>query len=72
MGPTEFDITGSMKNWTIVDDLHKIACPVLLVSATQDVTQECAVLPFFTNVPKIKGVELQNSTHLAMYEEPER
>ena len=34
--------------------------------------QEVAVLPFFLQIPKIKWVEFQNSTHLAQFEEPER
>ena len=72
MGPSEFNVVGNIKSWSVVDDLHRIACPVLLISAPQDVAQECAVLPFFLNIVKIKWVELQNSAHLGMYEEPER
>lgn len=72
MGPSEFNIVGNIKSWSVVDDLHRIACPVLLISAPQDVAQECAVRPFFLNIAKVKWVELQNSAHFGMYEEPER
>lgn len=72
LGPSEFCITGTMKNWTIVDILCNITCPTLLISSPNDEVQLPSVLPFFQHVKKIKWVELQNSTHLAMYEEPER
>jgi hypothetical protein len=43
-----------------------------LISAPLDEIQECAVVPFFNKIPKVKWVELQNSTHLGQFEEPER
>ncbi|KAH9478580.1 L-amino acid amidase [Psilocybe cubensis] len=72
VGPSEFNVIGSLKDWSIVDVIHKIAVPTLLISAPLDEIQEISVLPFFEKIPKIKWVELQNSTHLGMYEEPER
>jgi proline-specific peptidase len=72
LGPSEFSIIGSLKNWSIVDILHNISCPTLLISAREDEVQELSVLPFFLNIPKIKWVELQNSTHTPVFEEPER
>jgi len=72
LGPSEFTTTGSLKNWDITGIIHKIACPTLLISAALDEMQEVAVLPFFLQIPKIKWVELRNSTHLAQFEEPER
>ncbi|KAF4618338.1 hypothetical protein D9613_011511 [Agrocybe pediades] len=72
LGPSEFTINGTLKDWNIIDIVHKIHCPTLLISAPDDEVQEEAALPFFKNIPKIKWVELQNSTHLAMFEEPER
>lgn len=71
-GRSEFTIDGNLKDWDIVDILHKIPYPTLLISAPEDEAQEVAVLPFFLEIPKIKWVELQNSTHLGMFEEPER
>ncbi|KIK05111.1 hypothetical protein K443DRAFT_120694 [Laccaria amethystina LaAM-08-1] len=71
-GPSEFAVTGTLKGWTIIDILHNISCPTLLLSAPLDEIQELAVLPFFLKIPKIKWVELQNSTHLAHLEEPDK
>ncbi|KAF8815119.1 proline-specific peptidase [Phlegmacium glaucopus] len=72
LGPSEFNIIGTLKSWSIVDILHNIPCPTLLISAPLDSVQEIAVLPFFLNIPKVKWVELQNSTHLPVFEEPEK
>jgi len=71
-GPSYFNVLGSLRDWDIVGMLHKIHCPTLLISAPDDEVQELAVLPFFLEIPKIKWVELQSSTHLPMFEEPER
>lgn len=72
LGPSEFTTTGNLLGWDISDIIHNIACPTLLISAPLDEIQEVAVLPFFLKIPKVKWVELQNSTHLAQFEEPEK
>jgi pimeloyl-ACP methyl ester carboxylesterase len=72
LGPSEFNVVGSLKSWSIVDILHKIPCPTLVISAPLDSVQEIAVLPFFLRIPTVKWVELQNSTHLPLFEEPEK
>ncbi|KAF8993240.1 Alpha/Beta hydrolase protein [Cyathus striatus] len=72
MGTSEFNITGSLKGWSIVDALHNIRSPTLLISSPHDEVQEVAFIPFFLNVPKVKWVDIPSSTHLAMFEDPER
>jgi len=72
LGPSEFTTTGNLKGWDITNIIHNINCPTLLISAPLDEIQECAVVPFFNKIPKVKWVELQNSTHLGQFEEPER
>ncbi|KJA18970.1 hypothetical protein HYPSUDRAFT_908552 [Hypholoma sublateritium FD-334 SS-4] len=71
-GISDFNVTGTLKHWSIVDILHQISAPTLLISAPLDEVQECAFLPFFSNIPKVKWVEIPTSTHLAMFEDPER
>ncbi|PPQ72372.1 hypothetical protein CVT24_002072 [Panaeolus cyanescens] len=71
-GTAEFNVLGTMKDWDIVPILHRIVCPTLLISAPLDSIQEIACIPFFTQIQKVKWVQLQNSTHLAVFEEPER
>lgn len=72
LGPSEFCVIGSLKDWSITDILHKISYPTLLISSPDDSVQEISVLPFFLKIPKVKWIEFQNSTHLPASEEPER
>lgn len=72
MGPYYFSSAGSLKNWTIVDILHRIPYPTLVINAPSDSIQPIAILPQFIHIPKVKWVELQHSTHLAIYEEPDK
>ncbi|PBK80642.1 proline-specific peptidase [Armillaria gallica] len=71
-GSSEFRVTGSLKTWSIVDILHKIAYPTLYISSPQDEVQEVAVMPWLSRVPKIEWAKLVNSSHLGMYEEKDR
>ena len=72
LGPSEFTTTGILKEWDITGIIDRIACPTLLISSPLDEVQEASVRPFFLKVPRIKWVELQNSTHLGQFEEPEK
>ncbi|KAK0441312.1 Alpha/Beta hydrolase protein [Armillaria borealis] len=67
----EFSMSKRLKDWSVINVLHNVTCPTLLISAPQDEMWEPAVRPFFLNIPKCKWVELQNSSHVPMYEEPD-
>jgi len=71
-GPNTFSTTGSMKDWSIVDILHKITSPTLVISSPRDYVQPITIEPLFIHIPRVKWVELQNSTHIPLYEDPEK
>ncbi|KAH7929085.1 proline-specific peptidase [Leucogyrophana mollusca] len=71
-GPTEFHITGSLKTWSVVDDLHKIKVPTLLINGQYDEAQDKVVLPFFKHIPNVKWVQFADSAHVPHLEETER
>ncbi|OZJ01492.1 hypothetical protein BZG36_05755 [Bifiguratus adelaidae] len=71
-GPSEFYITGPLKDWTIVKDAHKIHVPTLLLNGRYDEAQDSVVAPFFREIPKIKWVTFAESAHVAHLEERER
>lgn len=71
IGASDFNVTGTFKEWSIVDNVHTIPYPTLLITAPLDEVQESAWFPFL-NIPNVKWVEITTSTHLAMYEDPER
>ncbi|KAJ8517389.1 hypothetical protein ONZ45_g5432 [Pleurotus djamor] len=72
VGPSIYNITGNVSSWSIIDKLHNVQCSTLVISSPIDTVQPIAITPWFENVQKVKWVELQNSTHVPMFEEPER
>lgn len=72
IGPSEFNITGTMKTWTVIDDLHKITVPTLLINGRYDDAQDVAVVPFFERIPKVKWVQFAESSHMPFFEEKGR
>lgn len=71
-GPSEFHVIGSMRHWTIVDRLHRIVAPTLLVSGRHDEATPATVQPFFDNIPDVRWTIFEQSSHLPHVEEPER
>ncbi|MCJ1230656.1 hypothetical protein MMC12_007330 [Toensbergia leucococca] len=71
-GPSEFHVTGSLKEWTVVDDLHKISVETLIMNGRYDEAQDSCVVPFFRKIPKVKWVTLAESSHTGHLEERER
>ncbi|KAJ7213170.1 proline-specific peptidase [Mycena pura] len=72
IGPSEFNITGTMKPWTVIDDLHKISVPTLLINGRYDDAQDVGVVPFFKKIPRVQWVQFAESSHMPFFEETER
>lgn len=72
IGPSEFNIKGTLKTWTVVDDLHKISVQTLLINGRYEDAQDVAVAPFFEKIPKVKWVQFAESSHMPFFEEKER
>ena len=64
--------TGALVGWTVIDDLHKINVPTLLLSGRNDMVQDTVVQPFFDKIPKIKWMTFEKSSHTPMWEEREK
>jgi pimeloyl-ACP methyl ester carboxylesterase len=71
-GPSEFHVIGSLRDWSIVDELHTISVPTLLINGRYDEATDTVVQPFFDRVPKVKWVSFAESSHLPQWEERER
>ncbi|KAF8993232.1 Alpha/Beta hydrolase protein [Cyathus striatus] len=72
LGISTLHITGSLKNWSIINEIHKIRAPILLISSPDDEVQEEAIIPYFVNAKRIKWIEIPGTTHMPMFEDPER
>ncbi|KAJ7755542.1 proline-specific peptidase [Mycena metata] len=71
-GPSEFKISGTLKSWSIVDELPEIRCQTLVINGLGDMAQDIAVAPFFHTIPRCKWIQLRSSTHMPFFEEPVR
>ncbi|KAF8216703.1 hypothetical protein K438DRAFT_1953606 [Mycena galopus ATCC 62051] len=64
--------TGALKDWSIVDRLHQVTVPCLIINVRYDISQDFVVKPFFNKINKVMWVTLENSSHLHMWKERER
>jgi len=71
-GPSEFFITGPLKDYNLVNELHKINVVTLITHGRYDGAQDSVVDKFFWNIPKVKWVEFAESSHTPQLEETER
>ncbi|KAI9703438.1 MAG: hypothetical protein M1820_005911 [Bogoriella megaspora] len=65
---SDFEIKGSLRNWTAVHDAPKIKSETLVLNAQYDEVQDLAVRPFFELIPKAKWAKLKDASHMAHWE----
>jgi pimeloyl-ACP methyl ester carboxylesterase len=68
-GPTEFHVIGSLKDWSIIDRLHNIAAPTLLISGRHDEATPKVVQPFADHIPDVRWTIFEESSHMPHVEE---
>jgi L-proline amide hydrolase len=71
-GPSEFHVIGTLKDWDIHDDLHKIAVPTLLVSGAYDEATPTMVSEIHRRIPDVVWELFPESSHMPHIEEPAR
>ena len=70
-GPSEMFIVGTMKDWTVIDELHHINASTLLLNGRYDEAQDIVVQPFFDLIPRVKWFQFAESSHMPHHEERE-
>jgi L-proline amide hydrolase len=68
-GPNEFFCIGTLKNWSVVDEVQRISVPTLLCSGRFDEATPATVQPFFDNIPDVRWEIFENSSHMPFIEE---
>ena len=68
-GPSEFHCIGTIRRWSIIDRLHKITAPTLLISGRHDEATEAVVQPFADLIPNVRWTIFEQSSHLPHIEE---
>jgi pimeloyl-ACP methyl ester carboxylesterase len=71
-GPSEFHITGTLKNYDITSKVHKISIPTLLINGQYDEATDACMKPYFDLVPKVKWVTIPDASHMPQWEQRER
>jgi L-proline amide hydrolase len=71
-GPSEFHVTGTLRDWSIVDCLGDIEVPTLLVSGRYDEATPVTVQPYFDRIRNVRWEVFEESSHLPNLEEPQR
>ena len=71
-GPSEFTITGTLRDWSIVDRLGEIRVPALMVSGRHDETTPKLQETLLAGIPSSEWVCFEDSSHMPHVEEPER
>jgi len=70
-GPSEFHVTGTLKNWDIIGQLHKIAVPTLVTSGRHDEATPLIARTVHEGIRGSEWVLFENSSHMAHVEERE-
>jgi L-proline amide hydrolase len=71
-GPSEFHVTGTLKDWSVVECLPDIRVPTLVLSGRHDEATPRTVQPFADRIPDVRWEIFEESSHLPHLEEPER
>ncbi|MFD0685017.1 proline iminopeptidase-family hydrolase [Actinomadura fibrosa] len=71
-GPSEFHVVGTLRDWSVIEHLPRIAVPTLILSGRHDEATPAAVRPFQELIPDARWEILENSSHAPHFEEPER
>ena len=71
-GPSEFHVVGTLKSWSVIDRLHAIAAPTLVINGRHDEATTACVRPFADHIPDVRWEVFEDSSHLPHVEEQER
>ncbi|MGP4092203.1 proline iminopeptidase-family hydrolase [Streptomyces sp. KR55] len=72
MGPSEFTMTGSLRDWDITSRLDRVEAPGLVVSGRHDEVTPSAVEGLWRGLPRAEWVIFEESSHMPHLEEPDR
>jgi len=72
LGVNEFNVTGTLKDWSIIPKLGAVSCPTLIINGADDEVQDSCVAPLFHGIKRARWVTFGSSSHMAFWEEPEK
>jgi L-proline amide hydrolase len=71
-GPSEFTVSGTLKDYSVIEYLDDIEAPTLLISGRHDEATPATVQPYFDRIHDVRWEIFEHSSHVPHLEEPER
>ena len=71
IGPSEFTITGTLANWSVVDRLSDISVPALVIAGEHDEARPEAYAPFVERLKQVRQHVVDGASHTPHLEFPE-
>lgn len=65
-------VSCELKEWKIIDRLHLVRVPTLLINGRWDMVEDVTCAGFFRHIQQIKWVTFDNASHTPMWEDRER
>lgn len=70
-GPSEFSVTGTLKDWDVMDRLGEITVPTLLVGGRYDECRPSHLQEMHSRIPGSQLAIIEDASHLCFAERPE-
>ena len=70
-GPNEFHVIGSLRNWSIIDRLHAINRPALILAGEHDEATPETWQPYVNGIDDVTSTVIADASHCAHLERPE-
>ena len=68
-GPSEFHVIGSLRDWSIVERVHAITVPTLVLAGAHDEAMPSTWRPFLDAIPDVRAHVFAESSHMPHVEE---
>jgi proline-specific peptidase len=69
-GPSEFSVTGTLKDWDVMDRLGEIKMPTLLVGGRYDECRPAHLEEMHSLIPRSQLAIIEDASHLCFAEQP--
>jgi len=70
-GPNEFHVTGSLRDWSVIERLHLITAPTLVIAGGHDEATPATTAPFRERIANVESHVFPHSSHMPHVEERE-
>ena len=71
-GPDDLNMTGTLKDWDVTDQLHSLKLPTLITVGRHDLLTPAVSESIHNHIPGSQLVIFENSAHFAMWEEKDK